>query len=59
MYICFFISQPQQHKPEHKNSIKAEKKGSSKNDIRCTVGHANNTLYRCNKVIIISMLTAP
>ena len=59
MYVCFFISQSQQHKSKHKNTIKAEKKEAVKNDIRCSLGHANNTLYRYNKVIIISMLTAP
>ena len=33
MYVCmyvFFISQPHQPKSKHKNTIKAEKKGSSK-----------------------------
>ena len=33
--VCFFISQPQQHKSKHKNTIKAEKKEAVKNDIRC------------------------
>ena len=32
MYICFFISQPQQHKSKHKNTIKAEKKEAVKNN---------------------------
>ena len=35
MYVCFFISQLQQHKSKHKNTIKAEKKKTVKNDIRC------------------------
>ena len=35
MYVCFSISQPQQHKSKHKNTVKAEKKGSSKKRIRC------------------------
>ena len=30
MYVCFFISQPQQHKTKHKNTIKAEINRSSK-----------------------------
>ena len=37
MYVCmyvFFVSQPQQHKSKHKNTIKAEK-NAVKNDIRC------------------------
>ena len=36
MYVCMyvFISQPQQHKSKHKNTIKAGKKEAVKNDIR-------------------------
>ena len=30
MYVCILISQPQQHKSKHKNTITAEKKESSK-----------------------------
>ena len=32
--MCFFISQPQQHKSKHKNTSKADKKEAVKNDIR-------------------------
>ena len=36
MYVyMLFISQPQQHKSKHKNTIKVEKKEAVKNDIRC------------------------
>ena len=34
MYVCYFISQPQQRKLKHKNTIKADKKEAIKNDIR-------------------------
>ena len=33
--FVFCISQPQQHKSNHKNTIKAEKKEAVKNDIPC------------------------
>ena len=35
MYVCMsFISQQQQHKPKHNDTIKADKKEAVKNDIR-------------------------
>ena len=39
MYVYFFISQPQQHKSNHKNKIKAEKKESSKKRYTLQPGH--------------------
>ena len=45
----FFISQPQQYKSNHKNTIiKADKKEAVKKNIY-VIGHANNTLYKFKK----------
>ena len=55
MYVCmyryvFFISQPQQHKSKHKNTIKAEKKKTAvKNDIHCIQGWDSNFLRTGSK----------
>ena len=45
----FFVSQPQQHKSKHKNKLKVDKKEAVKGGIHYIIGHANNSLYRCNK----------
>ena len=42
----FFISQPQQHNSNHKNTIKAEK---SSKKMMYIIERENNTLYRYNK----------
>ena len=34
MYVCFYISQLQQHKLKHESTLKADKKEAVKNDIR-------------------------
>ena len=39
MYLCFFISQPQQHKRRHKNTLKADEKEAAKTIY--VIGHPN------------------